>query len=389
MNQDAIEEFNKALDLDPNYGLALNSLGVIYRNMGDYDKAIKYFEKYTSLSPGDANPLDSTGNTYLRMGKLDDAIAKFKEALEVKPDFFWSLRSISYAYALKEDYTEAMKWADQYIERTTSLGRKAEGYIWKGFYHYWLGNFDQSIRDLQNAIDLAGELGNKFWIAVAEWLNGFIYYYRGDFELARKHLEIWFSLAKESWPEGESYYSAVYSWGLGLLDLKEGRIASAKKRLVEIRSFLPKLDPFDKNQVMTIHDILTGEILVAEDSFDKAIAVLKKRSILKFSNLIIQQVSRINTFNYEDTLARAYLQKGETDKAIGVYEKRIRFDPNSDDRCLIHPLNYYKLAKLCEEEGVKAKAIEHYEKFLNVWKDADPGITELEDAKKRLAGLKE
>jgi hypothetical protein len=35
-----------------------------------------------------------------------------------------------------------------------------------------------------------------------------------------------------------------------------------------------------------------------------------------------------------------------------------------------------------------AKAIEHYEKFLDMWKDADPGIAEVENARERVAGLR-
>ncbi len=43
---------------------------------------------------------------------------------------------------------------------------------------------------------------------------------------------------------------------------------------------------------------------------------------------------------------------------------------------------------LCEGEQRKGKTIEHYQKFLELWKDVDPGIIEIEDARKRLAGLR-
>ncbi|UCE42237.1 MAG: hypothetical protein JSV17_04505 [Candidatus Aminicenantes bacterium] len=39
------------------------------------------------------------------------------------------------------------------------------------------------------------------------------------------------------------------------------------------------------------------------------------------------------------------------------------------------------------QKGNTAKTIKHCEKFLSLWKDADPGMVEVEDAKKRLAGL--
>jgi len=46
------------------------------------------------------------------------------------------------------------------------------------------------------------------------------------------------------------------------------------------------------------------------------------------------------------------------------------------------------LAKVFEQNGQSEKAIKHYEKFLTLLKNADPGILEVDDAKKRLAVLK-
>jgi tetratricopeptide (TPR) repeat protein len=145
----------------------------------------------------------------------------------------------------------------------------------------------------------------------------------------------------------------------------------------------------NKDESKFDHDLLVGEILLAEGSIDEAIAISENVSPLgSFGSMYVQSMLVHNFPFQKDVLARAYIKKGETDKAIAEYERLITFDPSTKTRCLIHPLYHYRLAKLYEEKSDKTKAIGQYEKFLDLWKDADPGIAEAEDARERLGGLK-
>jgi hypothetical protein len=48
---------------------------------------------------------------------------------------------------------------------------------------------------------------------------------------------------------------------------------------------------------------------------------------------------------------------------------------------------FYMLGKVFKQQGDTANAIEHYEKFLEFWKDADPGLPEVDDARTRLSKM--
>jgi len=381
----ALEEFNTALELDPNYGEALNGLAYTYAEMGDYAQAIEYFKRYASVSPGDANPFDSMGDLYFRMGQLDEALAQYKEAIFVKPGFLYTSRNIAYIYALKEDYAEAMKWMDYGISKAQSSGIKAGDYWYKAFYSYFLGNFDQALNILDTAEYLMEPIEYESGISSVDGLRSLVYRDMKEYELSQNYSKDWYAYALDS-----PFYTTMtvdYNFDLGLKELKQENINSARARLATIKSYLPDVEPGYKDLALFLHDLLYAEVLLAQDSLEKAIAVFEKTAKLEVDRPLYYFPGIHNIYN-KNIVARVYKKKGDVDRAILEYEKLTNPDPNKRGRLLIHPLWRYELAKLYEEKVLTAKAIEQYEKFLDIWKDVDTDRPEKIDARKRLAKLK-
>jgi len=302
----AISEFNKALALDPNYGYALNVIAYIYADLGQYDKAIDYLKRYAESSPGDANPIDSMAEIYFRMGNLDEAVAKYKEVLYRKPDFVLAFPSLAYIYAFKEDYGQALRYADDFIAKAPSLGLKRQGSFNHSFVLYWIGRFNQALSDLQQLADLAGSQGYTEGKAGTELMMGLIRSEHGEFEQSRRLLKSWYDFTSKSTPASFSDPKAYYLFFLGMTDLKQGRLDAAKTSLEEMKSLLPKLTIANQALFAFLHDYLRGEILLAGGFVDNAVSVLENIVSLGRPAAMQQEI----LFNYnipfqKDALARA------------------------------------------------------------------------------------
>jgi len=393
MYPEAIAEANKALGLDPKWGFILNDLGYMYLAMEDFNKAEEYLKRAVSAAPEDANPLDSLGQLYFLTGRLDEAVAHYKEAVRIKPDF-GSEDLIAYIYAVKGNYAEAMSWLDQFILATPSKSWQSLGYWWKSIFNHVQGKREQARVEMERAWGAWKSIGDRNGTALAELLQAFFYYDRGEFDASIKQFSEYQKDVKEALPQSDRISTIENDLWLGLLEWKQGQIEAAKQKLDHIRSLFSEL-PEDTGEVAAQlkknYKILQAEIWLSEGRAAEAISFLEKEFRLHIPIFYPGSYPRVFTlYNFpldQDVLARAYQKMGNMDKAIVEYKKSLTFDPASQDRRMLNPVYHYRLARLYEQKGLREEAKKEYARFLGLWKEADPSIPEFADAKKRLAKL--
>ena len=82
----AIEDFNKAIDLNPEDAGAYNNRGLAYGKTGNFHAAIQDFNTAIDLNPEDALFHSGRGVAYFWTGNFHAAIEDYSRAIDLNPE---------------------------------------------------------------------------------------------------------------------------------------------------------------------------------------------------------------------------------------------------------------------------------------------------------------
>ena len=84
--EQAIADYTKAIELDPDFAVAYNTRGFAYANSGDLEQAIADYDKAIELNPDLAVAYTNRGSAYADSGNLEQAIKDYELYLELFPN---------------------------------------------------------------------------------------------------------------------------------------------------------------------------------------------------------------------------------------------------------------------------------------------------------------
>jgi len=105
----AQQEFNRALELNPNYAITYNRYGWYLIGMGRFDEALMHMRKAQELDPRSLNINTAVGLPYYYSGNYDRAIEQYQRTLQLDPGFFPANLYLGLAYVEVGRQKEAIK----------------------------------------------------------------------------------------------------------------------------------------------------------------------------------------------------------------------------------------------------------------------------------------
>jgi eukaryotic-like serine/threonine-protein kinase len=437
----ALPHFKRATEIDPQFAMAYSNLGNMYTNIGETDRSVESTSKAYQLRDraSDAEKffitvhyhLDVTGNmekaqqaceawaqTYPRempphgllsgtiypvLGRYESAVEEGKKAIDLDPDFGLAYNVLALSYQALDQPGEAentlQRASDRKLEMPDLLVDRYEIAFLKG---------DQAAMDRVAALG-QGKSGTEDVISNQE---AFALAYSGHLQQARRKSQRAVDLAQQS---AELERSALFETGAALREAFFGNIPAAKQRATaalklskdrdveygaafalalsgdsprsqKLADDLQRRFPEDTAVRFSYLPALRGLLALSHSKPDEAVELLQIAASYELGSPPSTFYGFFGSAYPIYVRGEAYLVLHQGTEAVAEFQKVLNHrgivvsDP-------IGALAHLQLGRAYIMQGDGAKARAAYQDFLTLWKDAEPDIPILKEAKAEYAKL--
>ena len=418
----------RAIEIDPDFAAAYRALGIAYGNMRQDDLALKYLKQalehkdrtskrerlliaaeYYSIGneventieawelvkqsyPQDRSPYMDLANLYLQLGEFDKAAQNALQAVRLDPDDYIAYSSAAYAYM------GLNRLADAQIVIENAQKHKIDS----PRLHYDLGLIALAEEDeakLQREDSLAKNSPEDEYFLLER--DAELAASRGQLRHARELYDQGSAMAEHIGLKESAIGNLVTRAFVGamLQDCAEARrgAAATLPQSVTADLMLKLADVYahcgDDGRALKL--VAEGTKLRPSDTLLRSVEVPKIRAVLEMNHgralraLELQRTALPYDRNATESLytrASAYLQAEQGSQAVKEFERVLALK-NYWPPDLMVPLAQLGLARAYTRLHDQQKARTAYQQFLTLWKDADPDIPILKEAKAEYAKL--
>lgn len=179
----AIQNYLKAIEINPEYSKARNRLATLYFRLKKYTKAENHFHKAIYANPYNPFIQYNLGNFYFYIGDYTNSIKYLKNAIKYKANFGSAYQKLGIMMYHKKEYLEANK----YLYKAIKFKKGSYiTYYYIGLSYYNLENDGLAISNLERAIKMKSDFYEaiiqvgKIYQIYGEYLKAIASYQRAE-----------------------------------------------------------------------------------------------------------------------------------------------------------------------------------------------------------------
>ncbi len=150
----ALLDCRRAIELAPDFVVAYVNRAIAYTGLREYDRALADYNQALSLAPNNVYAHYNRGNTYLWMSNYKEAVADYSQTIALSPNFVAAYTNRGVAHSELREYELALADFSQAIDLNPDY---VHAYYNRANTYRELGHYQEAIADYSKVIELNPE----------------------------------------------------------------------------------------------------------------------------------------------------------------------------------------------------------------------------------------